>query len=136
MNAEVYNIQPSWRIGRTFAGILNSVVSWALKNGIMVHLVTLRDFNPQEVLNKGASVTFADVNKYQSVMLRYDSWLSKILYGLVIAKNNLKGFLALNQAAKEQKPNVCLIIGGNNNKLNIHFVDGSCFKNTIWAYNT
>jgi len=83
-----------------------------LKNGIMVHLVTLRDFNPQEVFNKGASVTFADVNKYQSVMLRYDSWLSKILYGLVIAKNNLKGILALNQAEKEQKPNVCLIIGG------------------------
>ena len=83
-----------------------------IKNGLKLHLVTSRDYNATTVLAMGGSVVYISIDKFQSYILRYNKWMSKVIYGLVILKNNLIGFKALKSALQRIRPEVCLLIGG------------------------
>lgn len=83
-----------------------------LNNGVGVHLVTSRDFDPSAVSAKGVALAYTDIQNSRQTMLRYNSWLSKLAYGWFIVKSNSRSFGALNRALDAQPSAACLLVGG------------------------
>ena len=81
-------------------------------NGVSVHLVTSRDFDPADVAAKGVELSYTDVDDSRKRTVRYDSWISKLRYGAFIVANNFRSFGALNAALAAKPSAVCLLIGG------------------------
>ena len=102
-----------------------------IKNELKIHLVTSKDYDATTVLAMGGSVIYISIDKFQSYILRYNKWMSKIIYGLVILKNNLIGFIALKSALRKIRPEVCLLIGGETVS-NIFFILLNKKNNSIY----
>jgi glycosyltransferase involved in cell wall biosynthesis len=81
-------------------------------NGVGVHLVISRDYDPTEVAAKGVAISFTDIKDSRKTTLRYDSWPSKLCYGWFIVKNNFRSFGALNRVLDSRPYTACVLTGG------------------------
>ena len=81
-------------------------------NGVSVHLVTSRDFDPTDVAAKGVELSYTDIADSRKTTVRYDSWVSKLRYGAFIIANNFRSFGALNSALAAKPYMACLLVGG------------------------
>ncbi len=104
-----------------------------LSNGAQVHLVTTRDYDPALVLTKGAKVTYTEIGKFQSVMLRYNSWLSKLHYGWAIVRSNQLGFGSLSQVLDANPSAICVLIGGEPLTNSLYVLFSFLRRRTVFA---
>ena len=81
-------------------------------NGVSVHLVTSRDFDPADVAAKGVELSYTDISDTRKMTVRYDSWISKLRYGGFIVANNFRSFSALSAALAARPAMACLLVGG------------------------
>lgn len=82
-----------------------------VENGVEVNLVTSRDFDATEVMASGVNVTYTAINDSRRRTVKFDSWLSKLRYGVFIVGNNIASLLVLDRALRK-RPGVCVLVGG------------------------
>ncbi len=104
-----------------------------LANGVKVHLVTARDYDPEIVLKKGAELTYTEIGKFQSVMLRHDSWLSKLKYGWTIVRSNQLSFRALSRTLNLKLPAICVLVGGEPLTNSLYILFNFWRRNIVFA---
>jgi glycosyltransferase involved in cell wall biosynthesis len=104
-----------------------------LANGVSVHLVTTRDYDPGLVLEKGVKVVYTEIGSFQSVMLRYDSWLSKLKYGWAIVRSNQLSFKALNKTLDSKSSAICVLIGGEPFTNSLYILCNIWRRNVVFA---
>ena len=81
-------------------------------NGVGVHLVVSRDYDPVEVVAKGVAISFTQIIDSRKITLRFNSWLSKLRYGWFLVQNNFRSFSALNKVLDSHPRSTCLLMGG------------------------
>lgn len=83
-----------------------------LNNGVGVHMVTSRDYDPTEVATKGIAISYTGITDTSKITMRYNSWMSKLRYCWFIMKNNFRSFGALNTVLDSRPCTACLLMGG------------------------
>lgn len=82
--------------------------------GFFVKMVTSRDFNPCNIINKSRFSSYhTEIEDTRSVKKDDSGFMGRLAYGILIVKNNLKSFRALSAAINGSEFKHLSIIGGD-----------------------
>lgn len=92
----------------------SNLTNGLIDTGFCVKMVTSRDFNPCDIINKSRfSLHHTEIEDTRSVKKDDSGFMSRIAYGMLIVKNNLKSFRSLNTVINDSEFKHLSIIGGD-----------------------